>query len=213
MNNNDCKNESKTLDSWPVIIILTIVCFPVGLYLIYKKRNFNSGRDFARYIMTYFCFFMTVVGIIIMLNSPDNATESIPPTIFFFLIGLALRKRSKKLAFKAGKYEKYVFIIMDGKEFIIDNIAGAMSLPVYVVKKDLKDMINKGYFQGAYINDRTNEIVLSKQNKKNVNGTTPNYEPKIEAKAVTCKSCGAPNRVTTSVAECEYCGSPLSSDS
>lgn len=209
MNNDNCKNESKILDSWPVIIILTIMFFPLGLYLVYKKRNFNSGRDFARYVITYFCFFMTAVGIIIMLNSPDNPTESIPPTIFFFLIGLALRRRSKKLAVKAGQYEKYVFIIMDEKEFVIDNIAGAMSLPVYAVKKDLKDMINKGYFQGAYINDRTNKIVLPKQNKKNVNEPAPNYEPKIEVKAVTCKSCGAPNRVTTSFAECEYCGSPL----
>ncbi|MEW9095365.1 MAG: hypothetical protein AB2417_09815 [Clostridiaceae bacterium] len=208
MNNYDYKKETKKTYSWPVIIMFTIVFWPYGLYLIYKKLNSNNKEKFLRYI-SYFCFFMTVAGIVATLTSPDNATESIPPTIVFFVIGLALFRRSKKLIFKAEKYEKYISMIINEKELIIDNIAGAMSLPVHVVKKDLKDMINKGYFKGAYINDITNEIVFPKPNKKNVNETTPNYEPKIQAKAVTCKGCGAPNRVTTSVAECEYCGSPL----
>ncbi|WP_097025637.1 hypothetical protein [Clostridium peptidivorans] len=208
MNNNDYKKKVKTLYSWPVIIIFIIVFWPFGMYLIYKRININKKRGFARYI-SYFCFLMTAVGILVTLTSSDNTKESIAPTILFFVVGVALFRLSKKLAFKAEKYEKYTSIITNEKQLIIDNIAEAMSLPTNVVRKDLNDMINNEYFQGAYINNSTNEIVLPQQSKGNINETTPNYESKIEAKVVTCKCCGAQNKITTSVVECEYCGSPL----
>ncbi|MPN26644.1 hypothetical protein SDC9_174069 [bioreactor metagenome] len=152
---------------------------------------------------------MAGIGIIACLGQGFTG-QDVGMILFFLIAGVALFMFAKKLSSNAEKYKKYISIIINGNEYILDNIASAMSLPINIVKKDLKDMINNGYFQGAYINDSTNEIVLPKTSKENINETTFNNSvPQDEVKVITCKCCGAQNKVTSSGAECEYCGSLL----
>lgn len=70
-------------------------------------------------------------------------------------------------------------------------------------------MIQKGYFKDAYINESTNEIVLPQKSKRELNNTEATAIEENQSKVVSCKCCGAQNKVTRSVVECEYCGSPL----
>ena len=212
MNSNDSNKKIGGLYSWPVIIIIIIAFWPLGIYLLYKriktdkKTGFTIGKG-VRY-GSYFCFFMTVVGILGSFESGFRS-QDIGLILFFLAAGVALFMFAKKITANAEKYKKYIAIIINGNEFIIDNIAGAMSLPVNVVRKDLNDMIKNGYFQGAYINDSTNEIVLPRQSKVNDNDVESYDTPQVQPKVITCKCCGAQNKITTSGAECEYCGSPL----
>ena len=212
MDNNDYDKKIRPLYSWPAIIITIIVFFPLGIYLLYKRAKFdkNSGRSNGKGLIygAYFCFFMTVIGISETFKSGFKG-ESIIMILLFFGSGIVLFMSYKKLTANAEKYRKYIAIIINGNEFIIDNIAGAMSLPTNVVRKDLNDMINNGYFKGAYINDSTNEIVLPQQSKSKTNEAKSYDTPQVQPKVIACKSCGAQNKVNTSGAECEYCGSPL----
>ncbi|KLE15294.1 hypothetical protein [Clostridium sp. C8] len=213
MNNNDDNKKINPLYSWPVIIISIIVFWPLAIFLVYKrvridkKAGFTIGR-LVRY-GSYLCFFMAGIGIIACLGQGFTG-QDVGMILFFLIAGVTLFMFAKKLSSNAEKYKKYISIIINGNEYILDNIASAMSLPINIVKKDLKDMINNGYFQGAYINDSTNEIVLPKTSKENINETTFNNSvPQDEVKVITCKCCGAQNKVTSSGAECEYCGSLL----
>ena len=212
MNNNEYKKKVGKLYSWPMIIVFIIVFWPFAIYLVYKRTKIDkrSGFTIGKIVRygAYFCFFGTGVGIIISLQE-GFSSENFGMILFYLIAGVSLFIFSRKLTNNAEKYKKYISIIINGNEFIIDNIAGAMSLPTNVVRKDLKNMINNGYFQGAYINDSTNEIVLPKQSKENINNTISQDKPQVEQKVVTCKCCGAQNKVNTSGAECEYCGSPL----
>ncbi len=212
MNNNDYKKKINPLYSWPVIIISIIVFWPLAIFLVYKRVKIDKRAGFTtgkiiKYL-SYVSFFMVAMGIIACLGKGFTG-EDFGMILFFLIAGVALFMFAKKLSSNAEKYKKYISIIINGNEYILDNIASAMSLPINIVKKDLKDMINSGYFQGAYINDSTNEIVLPKTGKENINDIASNDESQIEAKVITCKCCGAQNKVTTSGAECEYCGSPL----
>lgn len=213
MNNNDYKKKINPLYSWPVIIISIIIFWPLAIFLIYKrvrndkKSGFTVGR-IVRYT-SYFCFFMVVVGIIVCIGQGFTG-EDFGMIVFFLISGIALFMFAKKLVSNAEKYKKYISIIINGNEYIIDNIASAMSLSVNTVKKDLNNMINNGYFQGAYINENSNEIVLPKIDSEAIHGSTNiNSNTQVEVKVITCKCCGAQNKVTTSRVECDYCGSPL----
>lgn len=215
MNNNDYKKKVNPLYSWPVIIISIIVFWPLAIFLVYKRVKIDKMAGFiigklVKYL-SYLCFCVVALGIIVCLGRGFTSGD-FEVILGFLILGGALYILSKKLISDAEKCKKYISIIINENEFIIDNIAEDMSLPTNVVRKDLNNMINNGYFQGAYINNSTNEIVLPQQSKESLNDTASTVssdESQIEAKVVTCKCCGAQNKVTTSVAECEYCGSPL----
>ena len=212
MKNNVYKKKVNPLYSWPIIIISIIVFWPVAIFLIYKRVKIDKKSGFivgklVRY-GAYFCFFITVVGIIACLDTGFTG-EDIGMILFFLVSGIALFMFSKRLINNSEKYKKYINIIINGNEYLIDNIAGAMSLSISVVKRDLNNMINNGYFEGAYINDSSNEIVLPHISKENTNETVYYDTVQVKTTVVTCKCCGAQNKVTSSIVECDYCGSPL----
>lgn len=212
MNNNNYDKKINILYSWPVIILAIIIFWPVAIYLVYKRIRSDKkvGFTIGKLIkcISYFCFFIVGIGVLASLETGFTG-EDIGMILFFLVAAVALFIFSKKIIANSEKYKKYIAIIINGNEFIIDNIASAMSLSKKVVRKDLKDMINNGYFQGAYINDSTNEIVLPKQSKEFINETVSQNTQQVQQRVITCKCCGAQNKVTTSVVECEYCGSPL----
>lgn len=211
MNINDYKNE-KMLYSWPVIIVVLIVFWPVGIYLVYKRIKIDKKAGFTTSkIMRYGSYVSFLFSVTMVSSAFDSgfASEDIGGSLFYLVAGIVLYLFSKKLDVKAKKYKKYISIIINGNEVILDNIAVAMSLSTIEVRRDLKDMIDKGYFKGAYINEGTNEIVLAQKSDENPNEYKSDDTKKIETRVVTCKCCGAQNKVTTSDVECEYCASPL----
>ncbi len=212
MNNNDYKKKVGILYSWPMIIVFIVVFWPFAIYLVYKRVKIDKRAGFTiggivRYL-SYACFFIVVMGIIACLSTGFSG-EDIGMILFFLIAGVVLFMFAKKLTTNSEKYKKYISIIINGNEYILDNIAGAMSLSINVVRKDLNDMINNGYFQGAYINDSTNEIVLPNKSKKNVDEAESYGTIQVRTKVVSCKCCGAQNKVAPSTVECDYCGSPL----
>jgi hypothetical protein len=84
------------------------------------------------------------------------------------------------------------------------------------VSKDLQKMIDVGYFYGAYIDVAQREIILAKptvpQEAASSYAQTPYAQApqaQVQERIVSCKSCGANNRVMGQLGECEYCGSHL----
>lgn len=136
-----------------------------------------------------------------------------PGELILVLIFLALAAllitygiRTKR---RINRFKRYVGIISIENQPYLENIAGACSQSVDFVAKDLQKMIDKKFFINAYIDKNTNEIVLERKNTTTTNEAINNNKA-VEFKAVTCKCCGASNKIPAGlVAECEFCGSAI----
>ena len=194
--------ENKTFDlySWPVIVVLLFLFWPVGLYLLYKKAQSDKKTALtASKILNLLGNIFVVVGVITLI---------VIIGIFYLAVGIVLKKFSKKLLASADNVKKYLAIVVNGNVRQLDSISAAVGKPYDVVKKDLQKLIDDGYLKNAYINESTREIVLA-QPSVTVNISNATMETS-STRVVSCPCCGANNTISGSVGECEYCGSPLS---
>ena len=193
------ENKNFDLYSWPVIIVLLFLFWPVGFYLIYKKVQTDKKTALtASKILNLLGTLFIVVGVITLIAVVG---------IFYLALGIILKKFSKKLINSAENVKKYLAIVINGNVRQLDGIAAAVGKPYDVVKKDLQKLIDDGYFKNAYINEANREIVLAQptvNTEVNMRGNT-GAAPRV----VSCSCCGANNTVYGATGECEYCGSPL----
>lgn len=211
------KEELPKWLQWRVIIITFIFFWPLGIYFIWKridldkKSQLNLGRNL---IITGWV--LTVLSIIYLIGALGDSTIAVGDMIFTVLLfgssGVGLIVLGKKSKKNAEKIKKYIALVVNQEVTSIEDIATAVALPYEITKKDIQKMIDKEYFTGAYINESTKEIVLPNNHKQGdekqeyINVNKPNAEMLV----VTCKGCGANNKVTKgSVVECEFCGSPV----
>lgn len=202
--------------SWPVIIIATIVFWPVGIFLIWKRTTIDkkaamiSGNIIN--IIGWISIAIAGLGLLVSL-SEGIGSDDVYMIIFFIVAGGALIFLGREVKKSAEKFKKYIAIIVNNEETSIDNIAAAIPTSYEVAKKDLQKMINRGYFAGAYINETSKEIILPKEQKAyNIDTSEKvNLNTSLEMIVVTCKGCGANNKIAKgNVDKCQYCGSPIS---
>lgn len=211
------KEELPKWLEWRVIIITFIFFWPLGIYFIWKridldkKSQLNLGRNL---IITGWV--LTVLSIIYLIGALGDSTIAIGDMIFTVLLfgssGVGLIVLGKKSKKNAEKIKKYIALVVNQEVTSIEDIATAVALPYEITKRDIQKMIDKEYFTGAYINESTKEIVLPNNHKQGdekqecINVNKANAEMLV----VTCKGCGANNKVIKgSVVECEFCGSPV----
>ncbi len=120
--------------------------------------------------------------------------------IIIFLKGL---KRSKLIRL----FRCYSPILSADPIHSLGQLASSVGSSMDAVKKNVEEMIKRGFFINTYIDYSNNCVVFS--NGETVNFTV-NTQMKLEYSSVICKGCGASNKVLLgSVSECEYCGSLL----
>jgi hypothetical protein len=134
-------------------------------------------------------------------------------TVIFVLVvmcgSVALILNGIKIKRRNRRFKKYIGLISIENQTSLENIASSTMQSVDYVTKDIQKMIDKKFFLNAYIDRKTNEIVLQKRNMQaGFIPTTPNIP--VEAITVKCGGCGAVNSIQKgAAAECEFCGSPL----
>ncbi len=127
--------------------------------------------------------------------------------LFYVSLGLTLVYFGKKSSIRAIQYKKYIDIIVNKRVRSIATISSAIPVSHDIAIKDIQEMINKGFFEDAYINYHRDEIVFA--NEAEVEGRVKNH--KVEMIAVPCNGCGANNKVEKGqVDNCQYCGSLVS---
>ncbi len=196
--------ENKTFDlySWPVIIALLILFWPVGLYLLYKKAQSDKKTALtASKILKLLGNIFIVVGIVTLI---------IVVGIFYLILGIVLKKFAKKLLASAENIKKYLAIVVNGNVRQLDSIAATVGKPYDQVKADLQKLIDDGYLKNAYIDEAMREIVLPQPAAATASaGASFGGGVGVTTRVVTCPCCGANNTVVGATGECEYCGSPL----
>lgn len=193
--------ENQNSYSWPLIILLLILFWPLGVYLMYKKVQLDKKAALtASKLMNLLGTIFIIIGIITLFFVVG---------IFYLALGIVLKKLAKKTLASAERVKKYLTIVVNANMHQLDAIAATVGRSYDVVKKDLQKMIDDGYFKNAYINESTREIVLA-QPAAQTYGESMMGGVTAQIRVVACPCCGANNTVSGSVAECEYCGSPLS---
>ena len=214
---NDFQNSKTSTNhslwlSWPFIILICIVFWPVGLFLIWKRTTMDRKAallsGISVYILGWICLAIVFLGLLVSL-SEGFKSDDITTIIFFFLAGVGLIALGKKLKNNAAVSKKYISIIVNDGVIDIDNIAAAIPTSYENAKKDLQEMIDKGFFEGAYLNEAERQIVLPKRHEKSSYNDSNGTE-QIKMQVVTCNGCGAKNSIAVgTVGECEFCGSKI----
>ena len=217
--------KEKKSTSWGLIIVVLIIFWPVGLFLLYGKITGDKaaalknskvlnimGWVFVALAIMY--LLMAITGNLKTENGSSAVESFMMAFVFFGGGGTFLIYIAKKMKVNAEKFKKYIAIVINNNETSIDNIAAAAPSSYEQTKKDLQKMIDNGYFESAYIDVSKREIILPNKNPvhthsiSNIQMNSPVNEPPI--KAVVCRNCGANNKVVEGqVCECEYCGSML----
>ncbi|WP_315115480.1 hypothetical protein [uncultured Clostridium sp.] len=135
------------------------------------------------------------------------------------ICGFLLVKKAYKHKHLIKLFKNYSTRLASDPTRSIDLLARSTDTTVDVVRKNITEMINKGYFTNAYIDVNRNCLVFvgetqPAQQQASANTIkTPNNKPQQEYIAVKCGGCGATNKIIKGrVGECEYCGSQISGE-
>lgn len=208
-------NEIKQTPSWKAVIILLIVFWPVGLYLLYKKLSgdkvaFFKNSKALKIVGIVFVVFAAMY-ILMTITGDMKTSDGLSAFVFFGAGGGLMLYVSNRIKNNGEKFKKYISIVVNNKQTSIDNIAAAIPTDYVQATKDLQKMIDMGYFESAYIDATAREIILhNERNQQSDNTQGDNLNEESKFKVVVCKNCGANNKVMEGqVSECEFCGSPL----
>ena len=165
-----------------------------------------SGETRLLSVIAWFSVVFGGIGFIGLVGEPDSGGPIVVALVFVAGGILLLRTVStiKKTVANAAKYKKYIDIVVNQNVKSIDSIASAVGLPYDVAAKDLQDMINVGYLEGAYIHQGNREITWKQQEPTAYAQAAP------QTTVIHCLNCGANNVVVVgSVSKCEYCEKPI----
>lgn len=217
--------QQKKSTSWGVIILLLILFWPVGLFLLYRKLSGDKvaalknskilnilGWVFAACAVIY--VLMAITGNVETKDGSSIVGPLIVALVFYGGGGAFMISTAKRMKINADKLKKYIEIVINNNQTSIDNIAAAVSVSYEEAMKDLQKMIDNGYFENAYIDISEREIVLTNKKMEQEYSTSKvqmdGHVNEPQTKVVACRSCGANNKVIKGqVSECEYCGSLL----
>lgn len=214
---NDNSQKMGCLLSWPIIIVLIILFWPVGIVLLTirlakdRKASIAVGRILK--IAAYITFTFGLL-IFFSLSEQEDKAFAVGMGIFFIILAVILWFIGNKLVKQSKLFKEYLNLIVNQRISSLQQIASISNKDIGAVKADLQKMIDKGFLPNAYINlsDYTIVVpVLDNQAQKQPQMQEVSYEEAVETRVVTCPNCGANNTIVTGKAsECEFCGSILS---
>ena len=196
-----------TTGSWGLVIIMLIIFWPVGLYLLYKIITTDKTAAFKNSsTLNIIGWVLVAIGIItgiqICVGDTFDFSTLIINLVFFVGGGAIMIIKAQKMKETGKRYKKYIDIVANQRITSIDTIAAAIPTSYETAALALQEMIDIGYFSGGYI-DATNRVLVMPDRDGSFSESA--------SKVIKCESCGANNTILAGhTVACEYCGSPLS---
>lgn len=187
---------------WPVMIALCFLFFPVGIWLIVKRIQWEPRRQTANAtILRNFGFVLlgmaafAVVGLLTGAGALD--VEGLLGLGIMLAGGVIAVQQGVRLLAQDRRFARYTAAITTEGERSLDRLATASATTAEVAAADLQSMIRRGLLPDGYLDMNARRLVLPEA-------------PAAPEKAVTCPHCGGVTHVAEgSAATCDYCGSPL----
>lgn len=144
-----------------------------------------------------------ILGIFASISDEEHR-DNVPFACACLGIGIAMILSAKHKRKLRNRAEVYAMCLADKPESELAEIARTMNIPLEQAVRELEELIDKDYLNNIYIDRAEGRVkILSKENGglKLINGY----------RFVTCRSCGASNRITGSTEgkKCSYCKAPL----
>lgn len=219
--------------SWGIVILLFILFFPVGIWMLAKKMKVETtnyeknGRALKRFGCVLFCLgimylIMGISGELVLEGGGSIFTAMIMAIALFGGGGAFMISRGNQYIKRGKKLNKYVSIINAARDTSIAAIAAAYPTSYEIALVDLQQVLDAGYFPDCHLDmhrrvlitpvSAPSPVAAAAHASAPVSGWTPDASPVSEQpRIVKCTNCGADNTVVPgAVTECEYCGSPLS---
>ena len=191
--------------SWFWVVLVLIIFWPAGLFLLFKRlEQDRSATMKSGGVVALLSFVLMFFGFIFFTLVLTDGISYIVPLLLFGGGGFWLFRVSRKMKATGKRYRSYIELIINQGHTSIEYMAQMMGETYQVAETDLQKMIERGFFQRAYIDRAKRMIVLQTAAQSQSGQVVP------QERVVTCAGCGANNRVLTHVSECEYCGSPIS---
>lgn len=158
-------------------------------------------------------------GITVAIGGPTSGLKT-ATDIIIVMISLALTVWGVMLIVRGTKRRKMIILFREYAARLatdpfhsIDQLAAAKGIPVETAKKNILDMIRRGYFLNAHIDFDRNYLVFAHESASSDSGSFP--QPGIispfEFVSVSCHGCGAVNKIQKgTLGACDFCGNPLS---
>jgi len=203
--------EKTKKPSWAVIILLFIVFWPAGVYLLIKRLSNDKVAEIKTSKVTLVIGVFFLIGAFVMFVETVRREVDLNTGLFvilFYLVGGGLLiNRYRKMRISSIRYKKLIDIVNNQQQHTIENIASLVNMDYKTTVKELQKMIDKGYFKGAYIDHAYHEIRFP---VKNVVATVVQAATAPAKKTVKCPNCGGNNVISVGqVGECDFCGSPI----
>lgn len=199
-------------DSWIFIIAMLFIFPPIAIFLL-LRRTFLHRRNLFKIGNT-----LIILGIIFFALSglywyattlAEYKKEEIDLlynfSLFHTIIGIILFILGVYNKLKARRYRKYIDLIVNKRIEDLNGISAAIHLSKNKVIKDLNTLIDKRYLERYVIDEKRNKIYLPEGYIEELNSIK-----NILTRVVTCKNCGASNKIEEKVGRCQYCGSYIS---
>ena len=201
------------LISWPVIVIIMILFWPVGCLLLYIRGVTTKGKlktnILVSIVAALFCYLMLFAGISVTAESGNEELAVHIFLIILFLVGSILTTiYAIKLIKNYYCYKKYTEIIGVRAKVSIDELARQTGDTMETIRKNVTGAIQAKMIDG-YMDDDDNVILKLGNEYSNIE-TIRKVETKSELLTVQCKKCGATNPYLTGKENrCEFCNSIL----
>ena len=199
-------------DNW-IFIIITLFIFPhLAIFLLIRRTILHRRNLFkiGNILIILGFIFFSISGLFCYATTIAEYTmEEIDLLIYFIMfnaiIGSILFILGMYNKIKARRYRKYIDLIVNKKVEDLNGISAATRLSKNRVIKDLNTLIDRRYLERYVIDEKRNKIYLPEGYIEELNSIK-----NILTRVVTCKNCGASNKVEEKVGSCEYCGSYIS---
>ena len=172
-----------------------------------KLRLTAALQKIAGWPMALFAGLVTILGLVQI----HETTDAVMTALFaaFTAVGVLLIASGRKKGRLIRTYREYSARLSGASEASLDMLASNTGAQPETVARNIHEMISRGLLTGFYIDTRQNRLV--RQGPPPGTQAAASAPPETEYITVTCKNCGAANRIAAgSAGECEYCGSEIS---
>jgi len=148
--------------SWAAITICFIFFWPVGLYLLVKKLTTDKEAAVKKDSKTPVIGWLLIIIGMFFISSYFGSGKIMSSlwAAFFIFGGLSSLSAAKKGNQEGERFRSYINAIVNHGLVSIQDIAAFAGVREKVAIKDLKRMIQMGYFDHAHIDEKRGEIYL-----------------------------------------------------
>ena len=158
------KDQFEVDGGWIGAAIVTVFCPPVGLIMLFNKlRKSHATSGDARQLKR--------IGTSLLAAGVGLTAFGAKGGVFWLAAGGALLGSTRLLKKREQRYYQYLAVLSGRNAMFLANLATTLDLTVEQVTRDLKRMLEKGWFRSeAYLDMQSGRIVLCREGATDFSG-------------------------------------------